>query len=231
MRRGPPGRLTPPQADHYTFGQSLNDAHPLNRDAMATIPLAAPARRPITVEAFHRMGEAGILAADDRVELIDGEIIDMSPIGALHAALVDALVRHFGRHAGDAVVVRCQNPLRLDDVNQPEPDVAVLGTRPDFYTTAHPGPADVRLLVEVADTSLAYDLGVKVPLYARHGIPEVWVIDVATRRTTLFRRPTDGRYADESRVEPDGPLSCDAVTTAAGGRLEVVLTRLLPPLA
>lgn len=198
---------------------------------MATIPVAAPARHPITVAAFHRMGETGILREGERVELIDGEIIDMSPIGALHAAIVDALVRHFGRQAGDAVVVRCQNPLRLDDVSEPEPDVAVLRPRDDMYTTAHPGPADALLVVEVADTSLAYDIGVKVPLYARHGIPEVWVIDAATRRTTLFRRPVGGRYADESRVEPDGSLSCDAVTTEAGGRLEIVLTRLLPPLA
>lgn len=198
---------------------------------MATMPLAAPARRPITVDAFHRMGEAGILGEGDRVELIDGEIIDMSPIGALHAAIVDAIVRHFGRHAGESVVVRCQNPLRLDDVNEPEPDVAILRPRHDLYTTAHPGPADVLLVVEVADTSLAYDTGVKVPLYARHGIPEVWVIDVATRRTTVFRRPADSRYVEESQVEPGGILSCDAVTTEAGGRIEVALTRLLPPLA
>lgn len=197
---------------------------------MATIP-AAPARRPITVEAFHRMGEAGILAPGERVELVDGEIIDMSPIGALHAAIVDAIVRYFGRQAGDAVVVRCQNPLGLDDLNEPEPDVAILRPRDDMYTTAHPGPADALLVVEVADTSLAYDIGVKVPLYARHGIPEVWVIDAATRRTTVFRRPVGGRYAAESQVAPDGALSCEAVTSAAGGPLEIVLTRLLPPLA
>lgn len=197
---------------------------------MATIP-AAPSRRPITVDAFHRMGEAGIIGERDRVELIDGEIIDMSPIGALHAAIVDAIVRHFGRQAGDTVIVRCQNPLRLDDLNQPEPDVAVLRPRDDMYTTAHPGAADALLVVEVADTSLAYDIGVKVPLYARHGIPEVWVVDAATRRTTVFRGLVGGRYADETQVESNGALSCDAVTTAAGGRLEIVLTRLLPPLA
>jgi Uma2 family endonuclease len=140
-------------------------------------------------------------------------------------------VRHFGRQAGDTVIVRCQNPLRLDDLNQPEPDVAVLRPRDDMYTTAHPGAADALLVVEVADTSLAYDIGVKVPLYARHGIPEVWVVDAATRRTTVFRGLVGGRYADETQVESNGALSCDAVTTAAGGRLEIVLTRLLPPLA
>lgn len=198
---------------------------------MATIPLTAPSRHLITVDAFHRMGETGILGSADRVELIDGEIIDMSPIGALHAAIVDLLARHFARRAGESVFIRCQNPLRLDDVSEPEPDLVILRPRADFYATAHPGPADAILVVEVADTSLAYDLGVKVPLYARHGIPEVWVIDLGARRTTLFRRPAGGRYAEESRVEMGGSLSCDTVMTATGGRLELVLATLLPPLA
>ncbi len=207
---------------------------------MATIPVAAPCRHLISVDAFHRMGEAGILGPADRVELIDGEIIDMSPIGVLHAAIVDALVRHFGRHAGQAVVIRCQNPLRLDDISEPEPDLAILRPRADLYTTAHPGPADVLLVIEVADTSLAYDLGTKVPLYARHGVPEVWVIDAATRRTRVFRQPVAGReagpaagsgYAAEANVEPHEPLSCVGVVDDAGGRVVVELARLLPTLA
>jgi Uma2 family endonuclease len=207
---------------------------------MATIPVAAPCRHRISVNAFHRMGEAGILGPADRVELIDGEIIDMSPIGVLHAAIVDALVRHFGRHACQAVVIRCQNPLRLDDISEPEPDIAILRPRADLYTTAHPGPADVLLVIEVADTSLAYDLGTKVPLYARHGVPEVWVIDAATRRTRVFRQPAGGReagpadgsgYAAEASVEPHEPLSCVGVVDDAGGRVVVELARLLPTLA
>ena len=183
---------------------------------MATIPIAAPARRLISVDAFHRMGETGILGPADRVELIDGEIIDMSPIGALHAAIVDLLARHFARSAGETAFIRCQNPLRLDDVSEPEPDIAILRPRADFYTTGHPGPADVLLVIEVADTSLAYDLGVKVPLYARHGIPEVWVIDASTRRTQVFRepiksggigQPPGSGYAHEASLEPHELLS------------------------
>lgn len=197
--------------------------------AMATIPVAAPSRHRISVDAFYRMGETGILGPTDRVELIDGEIIDMSPIGALHAAIVDILARHFGRRAGESVFIRCQNPLRLDDVNEPEPDIAILRPRADFYMTGHPGPSDVLLVIEVSDTSLAYDLGTKVPLYARHGIPEVWVIDAATRLTRVFRQPAGGRYADESSVEPHGPLSCASVVDDAAGRVIVELARLLPP--
>jgi Uma2 family endonuclease len=207
---------------------------------MATVPFAAPSRHVISVDAFHQMGETGILGPADRVELIDGEIIDMSPIGVLHAAIVDVLARHFGRRAGEAVFIRCQNPLRLDDISEPEPDIAILRPRADLYTTAHPGPTDVLLVIEVADTSLAYDLGTKVPLYARHGVPEVWVIDAATRRTRVFRepakspeagRPVGSGYAEEVSVEPHEPVSCAGVVDDAGGRVVVELARLLPPVA
>lgn len=204
---------------------------------MATIPFAAPSRHLTSVDAFHRMGETGILGPADRVELIEGEIIDTSPIGVLHAAIVDALVRFFSRSTGESVFIRWQNPLRLDDLSEPEPDIAILRPRADFYTTAHPGPADVLLVIEVADTSLAYDLGTKVPLYARHGIPEVWVIDAATRRTRVFRQPvggreagqpTDGGYATEMSVEPHEPLACAGVVDDAGAPVVVELARLLP---
>lgn len=209
---------------------------------MATIPFATPSRHPISVDAFHRMGETGILGPSERVELIAGEIVTMSPIGVLHAAIVDALTRHFARRAGESVFVRCQNPLRLDGFNEPEPDIAVVRARDDLYTTAHPGPADVLLVIEVADTSLDYDLGTKTPLYARHGIPEVWVIDAATRQTRVFRQPIGrretveaplggGDYAKEVRVGPDEALSCGNVIDDNGQPIVIELARLLPPSA
>ena len=206
---------------------------------MATIPLPAPSRHLISVDAFHRMGEVGILGPGDRVELIDGEIIDLSPIGVLHAALVARLASWFSQKLGRAAVVWCQNPLRLDDLSEPEPDIAILRPRADFYTTSHPGPADVLLVIEVSDTSLAYDLGTKVPLYARHGIPEVWVIDAATRRTRVFRglaggseagSPAGSGYAAEVSVEPQEPLSCAGVVDDVCGGVVVELARLLPTL-
>ena len=207
---------------------------------MATIPCAPPSRHLISVDAFHRMGETGILGPQDRVELIDGEIIDMSPIGVLHAAIVARLASHFSQRLGPMGVVWCQNPLRLDDISEPEPDIAILRPRADFYMTAHPGAADVLLVIEVADTSLAYDLGTKVPLYARHGIPEVWVIDAATRHTRVFRRPVGNGgtgpsggsgYAEEMGVEPHEAVSCAGVVDDAGGRVVIELARLLPPVA
>ena len=205
---------------------------------MATIPVPAPSRHRISVDAFHRMGEAGVLGPADRVELIDGEIIDMSPIGVMHAAIVARLASHFSQRLGPTAVVWCQNPLRLDEVSEPQPDITILRPRADFYTTAHPGPADVLLVIEVADTSLAYDLGTKVPLYARHGIPEVWVIDAATRRTRVFRQPVGdcgpsspvgSGYAEEMGGEPHEAVSCAGVVDEAGGRVVIELARLLPP--
>jgi Uma2 family endonuclease len=184
------------------------------------------------------MGEAGVLGPADRVELIDGEIIDMSPIGVMHAAIVARLASHFSQRLGPTAVVWCQNPLRLDEVSEPQPDITILRPRVDFYTTSHPGPADVLLVIEVSDTSLAYDLGTKVPLYARHGIPEVWVIDAATRQTRVFRQPVGGRgascpagsgYVEEESGEPDEAVSCAGVVDDAGGRVDIELARLLPP--
>lgn len=207
---------------------------------MATIPSIAPSRHLISVDAFHRMGETGILGPRERVELIDGEIIDMSPIGVLHAAIVARLASHFSQRLGPMGVVWCQNPLRLDDISEPEPDIAILRPRADFYMTAHPGAADVLLVIEVADTSLAYDLGTKVPLYARHGIPEVWVIDAATRQTRVFRRPVGGGeagpsggggYAEEAGVDPHEAVSCAGVVDDAGEQVVVELARLLPRVA
>ena len=196
---------------------------------MATIPRTAPCRHRLTVSDFHRMGEAGIFAAGDRVELIDGEVIDMSPIGALHAAIVALLTAFLCRSVGSGVIVWCQNPIRLDEASEPEPDIALLRPRADGYMSAHPGPEDVLVVIEVADTSLAYDLGVKVPLYARHGIPEAWVIDAATRQTRVFREPSAEGYRRELLVGPEETLASAVLTDDAGAAVSVTLSHLLPP--
>ena len=118
------------------------------------------------------MAEAGILTADDRVELLDGEIVEKTPIGSRHAAAVDRLTNALTRTLADRAIVRVQNPIRLSERSELQPDLALLRPRPDFYEHAHPGPADVVLVIEVAETSGDVDRLVKVPLYARAGIPE-----------------------------------------------------------
>jgi Uma2 family endonuclease len=154
------------------------------------------ARRRFTVEEYERMGAAGILGEDDRVELLDGEIVEMSPIGPRHAGRVNRLNRLLAVGLGERAVVTVQNPVRLALRSEPQPDLVVARPRRDFYELGHPTPDDVLLLVEVAEISAAFDRGVKVPLYARAGIPEVWLVDLASEQVMVHRAPTEGRYAD-----------------------------------
>jgi Uma2 family endonuclease len=155
----------------------------------------------ITANAYHRMGEAGILAPEARVELIDGEIFDKAPIGSEHASVVNRLTRIIVASVGDQAIVQVQGPVRLDDFSEPEPDIALLKPRTDYYRDALPGAADVLLVVEVADSTQRYDRRVKVPLYARHAIPEVWVIDLENSLAHFHRRPSGGAYGDVSATE------------------------------
>ena len=168
-------------------------------------------RHYFTAAEYYRMADAGILTADDRVELIEGEIIEMSPIGKRHASCVNRINRLLGRLASQAAIIQVQNPVRLDDFSEPQPDVSLLRLRDDFYERAAPTPADVLLVVEVADTSAAYDRGVKVPLYARSGIPEVWLVDLTEERIEIYARPSAGEYRDVRLASRGESVSSDAV--------------------
>jgi Uma2 family endonuclease len=153
-------------------------------------------RHRLTVADYYRMGETGILAPDARVELIEGEIIDMSPIGSPYAGTVDYMADVLRSACGRQAIVRTQNPVFLDLHSEPQPDIALLRPRLDFYRSSHPTPADVFLIVEVSDSSLAYDTQIKLPLYARHGIPEVWLVDLPNRRFIVHRTPTPAGFQD-----------------------------------
>jgi len=157
-------------------------------------------RHRLNVDEYHRMAEAGILGPDARVELIEGEIIDMAPIGSRHAATVSRLAHLLHQRIGQQAIVWTQNPIRLDEYSEPEPDLALLRPRDDFYATAHPGPGDVLLVVEVADSSLRYDREIKIPLYARHGIPEAWLLDLENERFLRFLEPGPDGYRTEEDV-------------------------------
>lgn len=146
------------------------------------------------------MADAGLFGGNDRVELVEGEIIDMAPIGSRHAACVDRLNRLLVSRLGEGAIVRVQSPVRLDDLSEPQPDVAVLVVRSDFYAGAHPGPADVLVVVEVADTTVGWDRGVKIPLYARAGVAEVWLVDLAAETVEVSRRPGSDGYGESHRA-------------------------------
>jgi Uma2 family endonuclease len=161
-----------------------------------------PRRHRLTVADYYRMGEVGILAPDARIELIDGEIIDMAPIGSPHVSTVlhlDQLLQEAVR--GQALVL-VQAPIVLDDYSAPQPDIALLRPRADYYRSSLARPSDVLLIVEVAQSSLRFDRTIKAPLYARHGIPELWLIDTAQQKLTRYRTPRQGSYTatDEPAV-------------------------------
>lgn len=151
---------------------------------------------PFTVDAYHRLAEVGILGEDDRVELLDGQIVEMTPIGPDHAAGVDSLTRLLVRAVGDAAIVRVQNPIVLNERSEPQPDLALLRPKPAHYHDAHPEPNDILLVVEVADTSLAFDRKVKLPHYAAAGIPEAWLVDLEHDAIEVHREPTPLGYRD-----------------------------------
>jgi Uma2 family endonuclease len=163
-----------------------------------------------TVEEYRRMGEAGILADDDRVELIDGEIIEMSPIGSRHAACVNKLTRLLVQQVGERAIVSVQNPVEVADNSEPQPDLTLLRSRPDFYAERHPLSGDVLLMIEVADTSLRFDLTVKAPLYARTGVPELWIVDLSRERVHVFRDREGGAYRTAEIVERRATLGLPA---------------------
>jgi Uma2 family endonuclease len=166
--------------------------------------------RRFTVEEYHRMAQAGILSEDDRVELIEGEIVEMAAIGSRHAGCVNRLLRLIHPRAAERAVVSVQNPVRLGRHSEPQPDLALLGLRPDFYASAHPGPGDVLLLVEVSEASADADREVKVPLYARAGIPEVWLVDLEGEVIEVYRQPSAEGYRDVRQARRGEALSVEA---------------------
>ncbi|BCX17977.1 MAG: hypothetical protein KatS3mg117_1659 [Geminicoccaceae bacterium] len=184
----------------------------------------APPHR-FTVDDFHKMAETGILGEDDRVELLEGEIVDMPPISAEHAGTVNLTLSAFAaRLAPRRHLLSVQNPLRLDAWNEPVPDLLVLRWRADGYTERHPGPADVLLLVEVMRSSADYDRRIKLPLYARFAVPEVWLVDLPAERVEIHREPTAEGYGSVRTVARG-----EAVRALLVPELALDAADLLPP--
>jgi Uma2 family endonuclease len=153
-------------------------------------------KRLFTVEEYYLMYESGVFANGERVELIRGEIIKMAAVGRRHAACVDRCNDVFAYKLGKKVLIRIQNPLALDNTSEPEPDVLLLKRKADFYESGHPRPADVFLLVEVADSTINSDRELKIPIYAEDGITEVWLIDINSACIEVYRHPTAEGYQE-----------------------------------
>ncbi len=153
--------------------------------------------RKFTISEYHHIAETGILLEDERIELIKGEIIQMSPIGSRHAASVRRLTQLFSQKLGQNALISVQNPIFLgDDISEPQPDLAIVSYRDDFYLDAHPQPQDILLLIEIADSSLTYDREVKAPLYAAAGITELWLVNLIEQRLEIYRQPAANGYQE-----------------------------------
>jgi Uma2 family endonuclease len=153
-------------------------------------------RRPFTTVEYHRLIELGIFAEDDRLELFEGEIIELSPIGPRHAACVKRLNALLSGQVGTTAIVSVQDPVQLNDYSEPQPDLVLLKPRADFYAQRHPSPADVLIAIEVADTSADSDRQVKLPAYARAAITEAWLVDLAGDRVEIYTQPGSGVYQE-----------------------------------
>lgn len=167
-------------------------------------------RRRFTVEEYGRMAEIGVLGPEDRTELIEGEVFQMSGIGPRHLGCTNRFVDAFTAAFRGRAVVSPQHPVRLDDYSEPQPDLALLAMREDFYSSKIPQAADAVLVVEVSDTTLRFDADVKLPLYAAAGVPEVWIADLDAGVLCVFREPTGRRYAAEQVLGAEAPVSAAA---------------------
>lgn len=155
-----------------------------------------PVRKLFTVSEYHQMIETGVLKEDDRVELLNGEIIEMFAIGPRHASRVDRLNELLTAKLRKVAIVRVQSPITLSDYSEPQPDLTLLKRRADFYVDGHPMPADVLVVIEVADSTVEKDRRSKVPTYALAGIPETWLIDLVEDRIEVHSNPYNGVYQE-----------------------------------
>jgi Uma2 family endonuclease len=178
-------------------------------------------RHKLNLTDYHRMIEAGIFTPEQRIELLEGELFDMAPIGPAHSGTTNYLTRLFFQAVGDKAIVSVQNPIMLGDNSEPQPDLCLLCSREDFYEKSHPAATDVLLLIEIADTSASADRAYKIPLYARHGIPEVWLIDVKRQQLEIHRQPEQGQYRQVYLAQPNERIALSQLA-----EIEIALSQI-----
>lgn len=166
--------------------------------------MAEPLKKLFTVSEYHSMAETGILSEDSRFELIEGEIYRMAPIGSRHAGCVNRL--NYLLKGAEAILAP-QNPAYMNEHSEPQPDIALLRWRDDFYAGSHPSPEDILLLIEVADTSIGFDRRKKIPLYARSGVPDFWLIDLIKSTIEIYREPSTSGFRDIRKLRSGDRIS------------------------
>jgi len=174
------------------------------------------------LDEWKRLGEANIFPPGSRVELINGEIIDMAPIGSNHSGQINRLTQFLVSLVSNLAVVSIQNPLQLGDLSEPEPDLMLLKPNADFYSSQHPQSDDVLLLIEVADSSLKFDQNQKLRLYALHNIPEYWLLNLKDSCIEIYRQPHDGLYAEKTILR-----SGDKITLSQLDNISIEIANIL----
>ncbi len=167
---------------------------------------ALPIHR-FTIDEYYHLAEAGILHEDDNVELIEGRIIDMTPIGSKHASCVKRIIELLTDRLQKRATIGVQDPIDLNEQTEPEPDITILKKRSDFYAEHHPRPEDVLLIIEVADSSINYDRSIKIPLYAKSGIQEVWLINLIENIIEVYQNPSQIGYKICKKVYKEDTIS------------------------
>lgn len=196
---------------------------PVQSPQSTTSKSAFPQPYCFTVEDYQRMGETGIFAAGDRVELIAGEIVQMSPIGTKHQACVARINQILGQQLRDRALIWPQNAIQLNETSQPQPDIALLTPREDFYRDRYPQPSDILLIIEVADSTIRYDRDIKIPLYSSVGIPEAWIVDLNRNCLEVYQSPDSEGYRSKQTYNPGQTLTpvsfpdCAIATTSLMG--------------
>ncbi|MDP6454112.1 MAG: Uma2 family endonuclease [SAR202 cluster bacterium] len=180
-------------------------------------------RHRFSVDDYYRMAEVGILTHEERVELVLGEIVEMAPIGDRHASSVDRLAESLTIQINMRAIIRSQNPLRLNQDSVVQPDLVLLARRDDYYASTTPDPNSVLLLVEVSDTTLLYDRNVKLPLYARSGVPEVWIVDLQSGQLEVFTEPSDDGYGSSRTLSSE-----DSVSPSAFDDISLAVADIIP---
>jgi len=169
-------------------------------------------RHRFTTKEYYQMIDAGIFTENDRVELIEGEIVEMAAIGFHHAACVNRINKVLNGICGDDIIVSVQNPIHLTGHSEPEPDIALLRARDDFYVEGHPEPEDILLVIEVSETSFGYDFDVKIPLYGKAGILEAWIVDLQRNELLVFTQPAEIGYKQQLRLQKGDTVSPQALS-------------------
>ncbi|MBI5206287.1 MAG: Uma2 family endonuclease [Candidatus Firestonebacteria bacterium] len=177
-----------------------------NKEINVNLNIELPIHR-FTIDEYYHLAEAGILHEDSHVELIDGRIVDMTPIGTKHASCVKRIIELLNDRLLKRVTIGVQDPIDLNEQTEPEPDITILKKRADFYAEHHPFPEDVLLIIEVADSSIDYDRTIKIPLYAKSGIKEVWLINLIENIIEVYRNPSQAGYKFCEKVYREDAIS------------------------